>query len=283
MLRTLKIDKLRGVEIRKPFHLFSLANSSFDALSTMNHIKLNGVEPFQPISVPGELISTGNRDLDRALGGGIKRGTMLLLEISPEVNRSALALILAGAVMNNLSQGNPAIVVGSPDRSYKSVLKYIVPFCRTEDIDDHLVLLSHEGEDVPPCVRQLPGTLEENNAVFLRVYEEVKVRSGKDSPLIITYDLGMTEISHPETIRQIESRIISGIRKIRSNGDVEILVNRAGFSSMTFSRTICDVHLQLTEINGVILLSVVRPNSGRYALILDDAINYPSYRLKEIN
>lgn len=282
-IRVLSIDKMRGTEIRKQNVMYTLKDSRIAFFPIQPPFQCKNPAMFEPLCPPPGFLSTGNPYFDKILGGGVKRGSIVLLEMDPDINRSSLALVLSGFVLNNLSIGNHAIVVSSPDRPYTSVLKYISPFCRKEDLA-RMVLFTYQkvSESDTPCVNGLGDDLSQNENLFVSKYEEMKKMSDSDRPILITYDIGMNEQRNPSAMPELERKLVDGFRNVRANRDVEILVNRTGLSSMTFSKIVSDVHLQLSEIEGVPLLKIIRPVHADFPstyAIVNDTDRYPSYSL----
>lgn len=95
--RRLRVVKMRGMKYRGGYHDFT--------------IKTGGVEIYPRLVAAehhkaflGELTSTGSAELDALLGGGIERGTSLLLIGSAGVGKSSIALTcaMAAAARNEL-------------------------------------------------------------------------------------------------------------------------------------------------------------------------------------
>ncbi|MDD1530748.1 circadian clock protein KaiC [Bradyrhizobium sp. WBOS7] len=86
--RRLRVIKMRGIRFRGGYHDFTISSGGlriFPRLVAAEHHK----------AFPGESMSSGNAELDRLLGGGIERGTNVLLLGSAGVGKSSLALAYA--------------------------------------------------------------------------------------------------------------------------------------------------------------------------------------------
>src|SRR2546428_1304594 len=94
-LRTLEIHKLRGFKVSSPRVLFSLDKARFTQIPPL---------PFNGQVVSSKIIastphsansfSTGSPDLDRLLGGGIRKGAFVLFELESHVPRLVLNCLL---------------------------------------------------------------------------------------------------------------------------------------------------------------------------------------------
>ncbi|RMF30910.1 MAG: AAA family ATPase, partial [Candidatus Nitrosothermus koennekii] len=148
-LRSLRLDKMRGMSIYDKRIFYTLEGSHFTPIikppndSFHALCKVNGCKLFEPIQYDRR-ISTGNRYLDNAIGG-IKKGNVVLLETELNRDRRVLGLILQNMILNNLRNDGSAIIVNTPDKPYTSILKQIKPYC-TEDELDRLTILSTDEQ-----------------------------------------------------------------------------------------------------------------------------------------
>ena len=83
--RRLRVVKMRGIQFRGGFHDFSIKKGGLEI-----YPRLIAAEHHAQFA--GELTSSGNRDLDLLLGGGLERGTNALLIGAAGVGKSSLAL-----------------------------------------------------------------------------------------------------------------------------------------------------------------------------------------------
>jgi archaellum biogenesis ATPase FlaH len=240
----------------------------------------NDSKLFEPKESIEGYISTGNKQLDRILGNGIKQGSVVLLEVG-DVNRQVLAYFLACIVLNALRSKRPAITISSSERPYKSILRYLQSFCTREEINDYYTLFIFEKKsnsgDEPYLANELTDDIIDNERIFMSKYDEIMSRHGK-SP-VITYDLRWREMSAKERVDELISKIIVGIRKVRSNGCVEIIINTPHMTSYEFSKQAADIHIKLVEEDGIPLFIITRPYKGIYMFLFDNSKGYPYYRL----
>jgi circadian clock protein KaiC len=86
--RRLRVVKMRGMKFRGGYHDFTIETGGLAI-----YPRLIAAEHHQ--SFIGELTSTGSRELDALLGGGVERGTSLLLIGGAGVGKSSIALTYA--------------------------------------------------------------------------------------------------------------------------------------------------------------------------------------------
>jgi circadian clock protein KaiC len=100
--RRLRIVKMRGMQFRGGFHDFNITKGGLDI-----YPRLVAAEHHRAFS--GEYISSGNKQLDLMLGGGLERGTNALILGSAGVGKSSLALTYAIAAAQ---RGEHAVFFG---------------------------------------------------------------------------------------------------------------------------------------------------------------------------
>lgn len=88
--RRLRVIKMRGIQFRGGYHDFTIRKGGLQI-----YPRLIAAEHHS--SYCGELVSSGNAELDRMLGGGLERGTNALLIGAAGVGKSSLALNYAVA------------------------------------------------------------------------------------------------------------------------------------------------------------------------------------------
>src|SRR5437870_1583249 len=102
-LRELEIRKLRGVPIRQDQYLFTLAGGRFQYLEPFNFKLPDETAEFRPVHNTETHMSTGSRDLDALLGGGVARGSTVLLEMRGDVPFEAQVYVPLTALLDFLA------------------------------------------------------------------------------------------------------------------------------------------------------------------------------------
>src|SRR5207245_2183731 len=84
-VRELEFRKLRGVPIRQERYLFTLAGGRLRYLEPFAFTLPERTSMFRPLENTSTPMYTGSRDIDALLGGGVPRGSTVLLEIRGDV------------------------------------------------------------------------------------------------------------------------------------------------------------------------------------------------------
>src|SRR5437867_8292005 len=88
-VREMEIRKLRGVPIRQERYLFTLAGGRLRYLEPFGFTLPEKTSMFRPLENTMTHMSTGSRDLDALLGGGVPRGSTVLLGLRGRVRLGA--------------------------------------------------------------------------------------------------------------------------------------------------------------------------------------------------
>ncbi|MFB6119383.1 gas vesicle protein GvpD basic region 2 domain-containing protein [Halosegnis sp.] len=119
--RHLRLEKLRGVRIANRLQPFTLAGGQFQAITPVElpSIRTGTADgAWTPLPNSKAKFSTGIRDLDRILSGGYNRGSVVHLDLGPDLSRDAWSVLTLPTIRNFLTQEMGVAVVppreGSP-------------------------------------------------------------------------------------------------------------------------------------------------------------------------
>jgi KaiC/GvpD/RAD55 family RecA-like ATPase len=282
-LRSMRLDKMRGMSINDKRIFYTLENSHFTPISKLSSIlyKIDNKSIFEPIIYNNKL-SSGNKDLDKVIS--VYKSNAILIETALNRDRRMLGVIMLNFILNNLRTGGSAIIINTPDKPYSSLLNQIKPYCKEEDLE-RLLILSVE-ENLPALnylesisYSDLKGSC---NKLVCNRYPELKKKT-KDKPTILTLDLGMCETQlTSDALDIVKSNIVKLTKIFRDNGDYIIFVDTTGYKSMLFLLNIVDLHLRLYTEEGVSFLQAIKPYNGTYGVELDVSKGYPSYKLRRM-
>ncbi len=278
-IRHMKVDKMRGIQIDYSIIPYTLKGSRFIPLLSKDYSYPIKPIQFNAIKNSNELISTGSKDMDAVLGGGVRKGSVVLLEKEHSVGKSYIAHILASLTLNALKNGLPVLTTPAPYVPLKSVLKYVKPFCNREELSLYTVFVKDEDPDdhmidnaINVC--KLTDDVSYNVNQTCSIYmKSVKEHKGT----IITCDTSLANINYDF------NEIINGIRKVKSSDGVLFMVSSKDSPLFNVLQNIADIHMRLFEEHGVTLCQFIRPYKGIHAIILESEYRgYPYYRLVEV-
>ena len=108
VIRNLVIHKLRGTKIGRREHMFTL-DGGFRMLSPFDSSQTNNGHSYPVIKNTASHSSTGIKSLDTILGGGLKRGSHILLEVGEDISSHPLMSFLTPMISNTVKSGDQVI------------------------------------------------------------------------------------------------------------------------------------------------------------------------------
>ncbi|MFN4336815.1 MAG: gas vesicle protein GvpD P-loop domain-containing protein [Candidatus Nitrosocaldus sp.] len=320
-IRSMRIDKMRGVALYNNTYTYTLLDSRFTLVpmtrynstyyecrggSNNSSSNSSGNMLFKKLDARVGFISTGSKDTDNILRGGLAYGTTLLLEVDPGLDMVFLNTILACMILNMLKSGGK-VMLCAVDAPVGSMFSSILPFCTDEvrnltvfsssKIDtlrmyEQWLTIKRDGKDM---LSMLPSIVSIDDSDYMNIilakYEELKRVDGSTNHSSKSEGSEDNNSSEFSTVRPLllllnrmyvnNSRMYEGmlLTSAKDNGDVTVVVERMGSSNLPYVKSIADVHIRLWSRNGVYLMHGVKPSLGTYAILLDGEKGYPSYSL----
>ncbi len=97
IVRLLQLSKLSGVKVNRPSHLFTLDGGVFQSFRAYSPLEIAAQEP-AGLTWEKRSRSTGYRELDAIFDRTLPSGTIMSLNLAPEVNSRMVLLLLSGIV-----------------------------------------------------------------------------------------------------------------------------------------------------------------------------------------
>jgi len=281
-IRKLTIDKMRGTSIPRRDLLYSLENSRFEILPKLHLVDYKDPSRYEPPRVKSGMFSTGNVHLD-GIVGGIREGSVMLIETDQDTMKFALDLLLSGFVLNALSTKSGAIMVNAADTPAKESARLVKPFVPVDSLKNFRIL-AHGVTVKEGGVVALGDDEIANYDVLLAEYNSLRSTRKGGGQVVIALDVGLVEKGMTEG-QDWKTRLVDFCRVVRDNGDMLVLVNRTGLDTLPICKTISDVHLQILNKSGVHFVRVQKPSIEGPTILFSLAVeneDYPSYVLKKV-
>lgn len=245
--RQIRLEKLRGIEIRRKTYTASLHKGRFQYFEPYREhreSKIGGEGARVPDLGEGR-ISSGIPDLD-AIIGGLKYGSCNVLEIGHGVGKRYYQILTALA-SNALKNGRGVCVL--PSIGYELSPKDIF-------VPTNVAVTQPHGDDLEAW-----GTTE-----LLGRWDELRERTGKPILNIIGMDAMEFAFSYKQLLN-ITNRIV---RKWKETNDINLLVFKTGQESIKMAVHMADTYTLVNELNGGLCLYGVIPYTEPYNLLLED-------------
>jgi KaiC/GvpD/RAD55 family RecA-like ATPase len=282
-IRRLTIDKMRGTSIPRRDMLYSLENSRFEILPKLRLVEYPNPQKYEPARLKGGYFSSGNIQLDTILGG-IREGSVMLIETDQDTMKFALELMLSGFVLNALSSKNGAIMVNAADTPAKESARLVKPFVSSDAIKNFRIL-AHGVSGKEAGVIGLGSDDRANYDLLVNEYNSLRSTRKGGGQVVLALDVGLAERQEMQESSAWKSKLVDLCRVVRDNGDLLVLVNRTGLDTQPLCKTISDIHLQILNRSGVHFLRVQKPSIEGPTILFSLAHEnkpYPSYELKKV-
>jgi KaiC/GvpD/RAD55 family RecA-like ATPase len=260
-VRSIKVQKIRGAEIKYPEYIFTLFNGHFRYFDPEPEpLQTKNLKKWKPIDGPDGYFSTGNSDLDRLLGGGMPKGSTALIEIGNDVPYEIYSTLIKGATANFLGQGRSVMVVPIGGMDLNDFENTLYKYVGKEVFNEHLRIMERadaEGARDKPYV--IPIRFEDithDLREWMRVYTRLRSKTGNPNLEIIGMDT--QEARYGEDVYK-EIISVSG-EMAKREGNLILRFTRPGAEGITQRGiNVSDIHLRLEERNGVTLLYGLKP------------------------
>ena len=281
--RELEVLKLRGAELEEPKLAFTL-KEGFKAFQPFNLKPIEKPKRFEPVQDLPDKYSTGSRSLDEALGGGLPKASVTLLELDEKISTQMYHLILSPLSANFALQGRGVFILPSFGVDPLMLHRYAEVYGGTEEEWARYVrIIVAENFNLP---RDLPNVItlkgedwREDREKVIRISKQLAMETGQPNLTILGVDTIATLYGEKKCV-EILNLSAAGAR---SSGATIIAIVKAGFRDLAIKlSSIADVYLRLTREHGCLLLYGVKPRTGLYAVEPDMSKGYPLPKLTPI-
>lgn len=245
--RRIRLDKLRGVEIRQKTYTATLYGGRFSYFEPYKeHQDARIAGDGLRVPDPGEArISSGIPDLD-ALTGGLKFGSCNVIEIDHGVGKRYYQILTALA-SNALKNGRGVFIL--PSIGYQLSSRDIF-------VPANVVLSQPEEYD----------DLEVWGKELLEKWDDLRERTGRPILNIIGMDTMEFAFGYKKLLNMANRMIC----KWKETNDINVLVVKTGQESINMAIHTADTYFLVKELNGGLCLYGVIPRTEPYNLLLED-------------
>ncbi len=277
VIRNLVIHKLRGTKIGRREHLFTL-DGGFRLLAPFDASQANNGHSFPVIKNTASHSSTGIKDLDLILGGGLKRGSHILLEVGEDVSIPSLMSVLKPIISNTVKSGDQVICLPVngmyPEELLESLRKSVPEAPASLQIFD----ITGKGG---------PNTVDLGGATVLQPFDMFWKTSKKlrkpENHLVSIIGFDALEARYAKDLPAMQGLIIETIAKVRNAGDIMISIARPFSNTLRELASASDVHLRMAQYDGVLCLLGIKPRTDYYGVSLSDKTAHPEIQLIQVS
>jgi KaiC/GvpD/RAD55 family RecA-like ATPase len=274
--RTFSVNKLRGHRLLINHGLFSLDGGRFTFLPSaiLRHGNGHSAKVRAPIPHSDSLYSTGSSDLDQLLGGGIRKGSFLLVDTDSNVPPAGIQVLLNTIGANFVNQGGSCFIVPFTGSSSEYVAEGLKPYIGMEALEERIRIAEfNPNSPARKWKMVLKGRLREDTQTFQSTWTGLS----EDSPKMLAVDYDRMQQNYGED--QPFSVLADISESLRDSGALNIgVASRHTRLRDELLRT-ADYHLRLKSYEGSILVFGVKPYTPICAVGFDYGEGTPDLTL----
>jgi KaiC/GvpD/RAD55 family RecA-like ATPase len=269
-VREVFMVKLRGVRIDRPSYIYTLENSVFRSFAPYRPLMFQqaGKKPLSSdgLAVTANYVKSGYPVLDGALGGGLPKKGVVLLELDSHVNTAVAMAFLGRLVSNFLSSGNPVLFQPFDWVDPEAIMNYMNPYlpagkkslfkilwtCKVKGLADNMIV---------PLQKQY------DNFSLAAVTAIKQKHPGKFLLNVMGTDIMQKSYRSPKDIRDGMEQLMSAAR----TSDLSIaVISRSQKDMLEYMSEVSDIHLRFLMINDTLFLQSLVPASTLYSVVFDE-------------
>lgn len=291
LLRRMRIEKLRGTEIRNPTYYFTLRNGKFQyfkRLPTYHLINRSYEYDYHPPIRDGEgtkffnsgKFSFGTEAMDEVFNG-VRRGSLILFEVDDKMNMEDVITVTFSIVENFLTQKRYVIMSPSENLHSDFLFRLLNKLVGEEITSKYFQYL----DQILQYVEQGNSIMKIQRKRILKyltdAINKLKVEHRKHlSSLLYLFIDTLESITDVNDVFRVLSSIAA---KIKVEGDLCVTLKLvSGRRRSKYYRKIADVVIKLFTLNGVTFLYGIKPVTKLYNVNVDLTHPHPKLVLTPI-
>ncbi|MDQ3873187.1 MAG: AAA family ATPase [Thermoproteota archaeon] len=271
-LREICLLKLRGIRINRPSYIYTLESSIFHCFTPYRPIKFKahkGIKADLFEITTGDHVRSGISNLDTALGSGLPRKGLVLLELDSQMSMTIPMVFLGRIVSIFLSTGNPVLLQPFDWIDLSTIIEFFESSLPAGKKGLFKVLLASNTNKVPENVIPL-GKSRGSDPLIASVLKMKQKHPDKLLLNIMWTDV-MQRVYGAERFRREVRNIVSNMRIAT---DLSIVVIRYSQDDILENLSeISDIRLRLVMLNDTLFLRSLVPSSPLYSLTFDDRLS----------
>jgi KaiC/GvpD/RAD55 family RecA-like ATPase len=268
-IREMFMVKLRGVRIDRPSYIYTLENSVFQSFTPYRPLMLQPGSKRQHTSsgsvISANYVKSGYSLLDNALGGGLPKKGVVLLELDSHVNSAVAMAFLGSLVSNFLSSGNPVLFQPFDWLDPQAIMSYMEPYLPTGKKSLFKILWTSKVKGLTDNVI-VPLQKQQSDLSLAAVTAIKQKHPDKFLLNIMGTDIIQKAYRSSMEIRDWMEQLMSSAR----TSDLSIaVISRSQKEMVEYLSEVSDIHLRLLMINDTLFLHPLVPASTLYSVFFD--------------
>lgn len=262
-IRELDILKLRGCEIRQSRYVYTLLGGRVRTFEYSRYAKPGRPKALGAIQDPDDShVSSGNKDLDEMLEGGLRKGTITMIELSPGVPAVASSAIENAIICNFAAQNRGVVWVPTKKTGSDSARDELVGFLKQDAFDKNVRILEPHGPSGEP--KSYVITLEGEDVRVDMKWQDVQYALRNTTPpLLAVMGFDSLESIYGPTVLDGMMDFLTSL--LNSEGMFVATVTPSVKSTSRLS-DLAHTHLRIDKISGVTVVRGEEPYTAPYAM-----------------
>lgn len=262
-IRELDILKLRGCEIHQPKYVYTLLGGRIRTFEYSRYTKPVKPKPVDVLTDPAQgAVSTGNIDLDDMLQGGLRKGTIALIELSPGVPVVSSSQIENAMICNYAMQKRGVAWLPTRKTGAETARSELLGFISPDVFDRNIrVLEPHAPSESPkPYAMTLEGGDVKVDIKWQDVQYSLKDTS---SPYlaVIGFD-SLESIYGPGVLDGMMEFLTSFL----NSGGILVATVTPSVKSTSRLTDLAHMHIRIDKTSGVTIVRGEEPYTAPYAM-----------------
>ncbi len=278
-LRLLNIEKLRGTEITQHKYIYTLKDGRLRTFKFRRERVAPESSPWKPVKdISEDVVSTGNEELDHLIGG-VKRGSIIAIEVGGNVPSFYIDNIKTGMICNFAALNRGVAFMPSKRAPTEIVATQITPYLGEETYNKYVrVFEAIQIESFKAAENTVP--LDGNDLAEDMKWKKIEYTLEKaEHPYLSMMSFDTIEsIYEQDAVEGLTAHLTS----IRRDKDIFVGILIPTDRSIGKLTNVAHTHLKIENLDGSVVLYGEKPFTELFALDFDLSKGYPKADLTPI-
>lgn len=267
-IREMDLLKLRGCEIRQPKYVYTLLGGRVRTFEYSRYSKPEQPKPFEPVIASNErCMSTGNADLDSMLEGGLRKGTIALIELSPGVPVVSSAQIEHAIICNFAAQGHGVAWMPTKKTGADAAREELLGFLTPEVFDKNVRILEPHAASESP--RNYTLSLEGGDVKVDIKWQDIQyaLRDAKQ-PFLASIGFDSLESIYGQDVLD---GLMDFMTSLLNNDGILVGTVTPSVRSTNRLADLAHTHVRIDKTSGVTVIRGEEPFTAPHAMVAPDS------------
>ena len=262
-IREMDILKLRGCEIRQPKYVYTLLGGRVRTFEYARYSKPDKPKKFEAVDdIDSKHVSTGLPELDAMIGGGLRKGTIALIELSPGVPVVASSSIESSIICNSVAQARGVAWIPTKKTGAENAREELLGFVDAGAFDKNVRILEPHAPAGAP--KAFAMTLEGEDVRVDMKWQDVEYalrNAGTPLLAVIGFD-SLESVYGPGVL----DGMMEFLTSLLNNEGILVATVTPSVKSTSRLSDLAHTHLRIDKISGVTMIRGEEPYTSPHAM-----------------